>query len=265
FTWADLVDEQGREISGPEAVWNDIFRQPNRSQGQWLRYFLFNGNCLCHPSILVRKDVYDKLGFYNPGFKQLPDFEMWIRLVKHYPIHIIQENLVAHLRDGSNTSAISPENSARNLTELLEIFVSFFEGVPDEVFIEGFMNDFRVKGVHRTPTRLRCEKLFLLLDSAFAHASGRAAALSAFMKHFSDPDFERVLRDEYLFSVFDLYRLTGTSGFGYFLMQAVNSTTPVHIEAVDGLPSTSSHFIRYLKRLARRLLEAVRPHRTDRC
>lgn len=82
---------------------------------------------------------------------------MWIRLVKKYPIHIIQEDLVAHLRDGNNTSAVSPENSARNLTELVEIFGSFFEGLSDEIFAEGFASDFRLIGVPATPTRLRCE------------------------------------------------------------------------------------------------------------
>ena len=257
FTWADMVDEQGREISGPEAIWNDVFRQPNRTQGQWLRHFFFKGNCLCHPSILARKEIYDTLGFYNPGFKQLPDFEMWIRLIKRYPIHVIPENLVAHLRDGNNTSAVSPENSARNLTELVEIFSTFFDGISDEIFIDGFLDDFRLKGVSATPTRLRCEKLFLLLDSAFAHASGRAAALSSFMKHFSDPEFERVLRDEYRFGVFDFYQMTGASGFGHFLMQAVNSTSPVASEAASIIPSTMRGLIQYLLQLARRVRSAT--------
>lgn len=257
FTWADMVDERGKEISGPEAIWNDVFRQPNRTQGAWLRHFFFKGNCLCHPSILARKEIYDALGFYNPGLKQLPDFDMWIRLVKHYPIHIIQENLVAHLRDGNNTSAVSPENSARNLTELVEIFGSFFEGVSDELFIEGFADDFRLKGVSATPVRLQCEKLFLLLNSAFAHASGQAAALSSFMKHLSNPELERILRDEYRFSVFDFYRLTGTSGFGHFLMQAANSPVLGARESVGSLPATASRSIYYLKRLAHRVRQAA--------
>ena len=260
FTWADLVDVQGLEITGPEAIWNDVFRQPNRTQGQWLRHFFFKGNCLCHPSILARKEIYETVGFYNPGLKQLPDFEMWIRLVKHYPIHVIQENLVAHMRDGNNTSAVSPENSARNLTELVEIFGSFFEGVPDEIFIEGFAADFRLKAVPVTSTRLQCEKLFLLLDSAFAHASGRDAALSSFMKHFADPEFEQVLRDEYRFSVFDFYRLTGTSGFGHFHMLAVNYPTSGGGETMGILQIRVRRSIRYLKQLVLRVRQAFKWH-----
>lgn len=264
FTWADLVDDQGLEISGPEAIWNDVFRQPNRSQGEWLRHFFFNGNCICHPSMLARKEIYDELGFYNPGLKQLPDFDMWIRLVKKYPIHIIEENLVAHLRDGNNTSAVSPENSARNLTELVEIFGSYFDGVSDEIFVEGFGKEFRLKGVPATPARLKCERLFLLLDSTFAHAAGRAAGLSSCIKNLADPEFERVLRDEYMFNVFDFYRLTGQAGFGHYMMQAHSAPAPVPGPSVglgghgDKQPTLLLRAIRYLKRLAHRLLHAVR-------
>lgn len=260
FTWADMVDANGKEISDAESIWSDVFRQPNRSQGEWLKYFFFKGNCLCHPSMLARKEIYDELGFYNPALKQLPDFDMWIRLVKKFPIHIIQENLVGHLRDGNNTSAVSPENSARNLTELVEIFGSYFDDVSDETFIEGFASEFRVKGVPATATRIKCEKMFLLLDSAFVQASGRSAALSAFIKHFSDPEFERVLRDEYIFSVFDFYRLTGQTGFGHYLIAAHNtsgsSVTPDHSSQIPSAPDC--RFVRLLKRVVRRLRQIIR-------
>ncbi|MGD9900528.1 MAG: glycosyltransferase, partial [Calditrichaceae bacterium] len=91
FTWADLVDENGNTITGIEEIWSDVFRQPNRTQAEWLNHFFFRGNCLCHPSMLIRRDVYRHMNYYNPALRQLPDFEMWIRLVKHYPINIIAQ------------------------------------------------------------------------------------------------------------------------------------------------------------------------------
>lgn len=255
FTWADLVDGTGQEISGPEAIWNDVFRQPNRTQGEWLEHFFLKGNCICHPSMLARKEVFETLGYYNPGLRQLPDFDMWIRLVKQFPIHVVQENLVAHLRDGNNTSAVSPENSARNLTELVEIFASFFESLSDDVFIDGFSEHLRLKGVPLTPARLEAEKFFLLLDSAFVQPSGKAAALSLFIKRCADPEFERVLRDEYMFSVFDFYRITGQAGFGHFLMAAHHAAVaaPASVGGPLASPSGQSRVIYFLKRVVRRL------------
>lgn len=260
FTWADLVDGAGHEISGPEAIWNDVFRQPNRTQGEWLNHFFFKGNCICHPSMLARKSVFDTLGYYNPGLRQLPDFDMWIRLVKRFPIHVIQENLVAHLRDGNNTSADSPENSARNLTELIEIFSSFFDSVEDDVFIDGFAEYFRLKGVAVTPARLEAEKFFLLLDSGFVQASAKAAALSLFIKRCADPEFERVLRYEYMFSVFDFYRITGQAGFGHFFLTAHNAVAPLSTAAqgVRSYASNKDRIIYFLRRVARRIRSVLK-------
>lgn len=226
FTWADLVDDAGNIITGFEATWSDVFRQPNRTQSEWLRHFFFHGNCICHPSMLIRRDIYSHLGYYNPALRQLPDYEMWIRLVKHYPIHIIEETLVGHLRTGRNTSTVNHENSARNITELLEIFDDFFRDIPDELFIAGFKANFRRKDVSMTPERLRCEKLFLLLDGGFAQSAARSAAIRGFYESFRDSRLEQTLLNEYGFSVFHYYQLTGTDGYGYCWLRSMNQIKP---------------------------------------
>ncbi|QAX82159.1 glycosyltransferase [Candidatus Pseudomonas adelgestsugas] len=255
FTWAKLVNETGKGISGPEVIWNDVFRQPNRTQAEWLKYFFLKGNSICHPSMLVRKEVFDKLGYYNPGLRQLPDFDMWIRLVKQFPIYIIQENLVTHMRSGNNISAVSLENSARNLTELVEIFSLFFESLADEVFTDGFSEYFKLKGVPVTQARLEAEKFFLLLESAFVQASGKAAALSWFIKRCTNPEFERVLRDEYMFSIFDFYQITGQAGFGHFFMAANQAPIPIStsVDEININTLKQGRIIYFLKCIVRHL------------
>lgn len=255
FTWADLVDETGCRVTGVEEMWNGVFRQPNRSQPEWLRYFFFNGNCICHPSILIRRIVYNHLGFYNPGLFQLPDFEMWIRLVKKFPIRIIEESLVCHLRTGVNTSAHTPETIARNLTELLEIFEGFFQDVSDEFLIVAFGEHFRLKGVPMTADRLKCEKLFLLLDGGFAKPAAQAAAIRGFYQSLCDPEIERILANEYHFSVFDYYQLTGKSGFGHFCLLATNQVKPSLLEIGHAVWQhlRKNCLYKYSKKIGRRL------------
>lgn len=255
FTWADLIDDSGRIITGVDEIWSDVFRQSNRSRAEWLRHFFFKGNCICHPSMLIRRDVYDQLGFYNPAFRQLPDFEMWIRLVKVYPIAVLEETLVGHLRTGANTSAVNPETTARNLTELLEIFDGFFRDIPDEMFIAGFGENFRLRGVPVTPQRLRCEKLFLLLDGGFAPQAARAAALRGFYQSFREPELERILAEEYGFSVFDYYRLTGSSGFGHYWVLAMGQIKPSLAEFGRALRLRyrDNRLYKWLKAMRRRL------------
>lgn len=248
FTWAQLVDTDGKEVAGPEAIWRDVFRQPNRTQGEWLRHFLRNGNCLCHPSMLIRRSVYDALGLYNPGLKQLPDFEMWIRLVKHHPIHVIPENLVAHLRDGNNTSVATTENAARNLTELITVFGTFFDGVSKQVFLGGFAPDLRRPDLPLAPSQIQCEQFFLLMNAAFAPAPAEVAALSKLISALADSEMERALREDYRFSVFDVYDLTATRGLGHRLLDKKTSSHAA-VSALARHPMPMTHAYHLVKQL----------------
>ena len=166
FSWASFIDENNNEIMKD----NKIFMQPNRTRGQWLAHFFLNGNCICHPSMLIRKEVYDTIGVYNPFMRQLPDFDMWIRVVKKYKINIIQKVLVHHRRfvdgGGENTSAPIVSNSMRDVMESNYILNHFFDGIDDDIFIEGFRKYFRKKDAIDKDA-LTCEKFFLLLDGKY--------------------------------------------------------------------------------------------------
>lgn len=95
FGRARFVDKDGRDIDKASLPFGTVFDQENRSQGQWLRRFFDLGNCICHPTLLIRKSCYEALGMYNNRLRQLPDFDMWIRLLKRYDIFISDKELVA--------------------------------------------------------------------------------------------------------------------------------------------------------------------------
>jgi len=118
------------------------------------------------------------------------------------------------------------ENAARNITELVEIFYDFFSDIPDELFINGFKSNFRHGQLSLTPEQLHCEKLFLLLEGGFERNAARSAAIRGFYESFRDSKFEQILREEFAFSVFNYYQLTGTDGFGYYWLQAMNQIKP---------------------------------------
>ena len=101
----------------------------NKSRHRWLRSFFMYGNSLCHPSVLIRKKCYQECGLYTRGLGQLPDFEMWIRVLLKYEIHVIQQKLTQFriLNDSKNTSAPSIINSTRILNEYTYILKNFLK------------------------------------------------------------------------------------------------------------------------------------------
>jgi GT2 family glycosyltransferase len=127
FTQARIIDDEGRDFPDPSHFYCTIFQQPNRSRHEWLRHFFFKGNCLCHPSVLIRRSVYDTLGGYNPLMGALDDLDMWVRVCLHHEIHILPNTLVNFRLRGShaNVSADTPENFRRVQYETIKILDHF--------------------------------------------------------------------------------------------------------------------------------------------
>ena len=139
FTWVDFVDEAGnvRELDEGDS-YKSIFDQPNRSRAEWLNHFFHNGNCLCHPSAVVRREVYEKYHLLDvQGFWQLPDYLMWIRLCSHADIFIFPERLTQfRLRRSrqENTSATSFEKLVRADLEFYFVAQEFVYNFTDNKF-----------------------------------------------------------------------------------------------------------------------------------
>lgn len=115
FGYPAFIDENGNPLREDQTFYRNTFKVDNRSQGQWLRQFFLRGNVLCHPTILIRRRCYDEVGYYDPALAQLPDLDLWVRLVRRYSIHILPEPLVGFriLSDNKNASAPRPEVVAR--------------------------------------------------------------------------------------------------------------------------------------------------------
>ena len=57
FTHVKYMDENSENYDLPMGhTYRKIFDVENRTKEEWLHYFFFTGNCLCHPSILIRKE-----------------------------------------------------------------------------------------------------------------------------------------------------------------------------------------------------------------
>ena len=103
----------------------------DRVQGVW-RYpaFVYQGratagdfameNYYCAPSVVVRRDCYERLGGFFPRFRFSADWEMWCRLVRFYRTAALTEPLAFYRWHGANAT-LKIQESGDDVTEALEV------------------------------------------------------------------------------------------------------------------------------------------------
>lgn len=161
FGRARFVDKHDKLISKDRLSFGSVFDQQNRSRGEWLRFFFERGNCICHPTILIRRECYDVAGVYDNNLRQLPDFDMWIRLVKKFEIHISERELINfRVLPGESASSQTVANSVRTMNEHYLIASRFFEGVDSWQLKDGFYDLLRYPDA-LSDRRLDIEKALL--------------------------------------------------------------------------------------------------------
>jgi glycosyltransferase involved in cell wall biosynthesis len=198
FGRARFIDRTGAPINKEELPFGTVFDQENRSQGLWLRRFLDWGNCLCHPTMLIRRSCYDAVGLYSNRFRQLPDLDMWVRVIKRFPIHIAADDMIQfRILPGENASADIGPNARRTINEHFLIAERFFDGVTREQLIEGFGEMLHVPAVP-TDAHLRIEKVLQLMrPNQWMGAPYRMAGLSKLRELLDDDESRGVLENDY--------------------------------------------------------------------
>jgi glycosyltransferase involved in cell wall biosynthesis len=148
FSLAQIIDKMGNDFVDESHYYYRIFFQPNRTRFEWLHDFFYEGNCLCHSSVLVRRSCYDEIGFYDYRLTQSPDIDFWIRLCLRYEIYVIQENLVKFrvMSNEANISGIGLEKDVRKWWEAEQVLRRFLKIRNAEDFLKIFPEGRRWEG-----------------------------------------------------------------------------------------------------------------------
>ena len=134
FGWPELIDESGAPFRDSTHKDYEVFRVGNRPRAEWLRHFFDRGNCLCHPTLLIRRACYGEIGFYDARLAQVPDLDFWVRLVMRHPIHVLPETVTRfRIRaDQSNASAARPDVIIRDAWERRHVLSHFLRLSPED-------------------------------------------------------------------------------------------------------------------------------------
>lgn len=214
FSWIDLIDETGRNINEEYREMVELFETSFRGQSDCLHTFYFLGNCLSHPSVLMRTGIMRETGDFDLGYMQSHDFDYWVRIAKKHPLYVMPERLLAMRRfmgegkENINNSNQSDISNTRFFNEYMDIRAHFFDGMDDGLFCDTFRNDF-VCPDSETDLELECEKAFLLCRPILSEQAVPAAGIRRFHELLRNQDAVRLLEEKYQFTVKDFYQMTG--------------------------------------------------------
>jgi len=98
FSRQIFIDELGRWTGISPLEMEEDGRIPDALR------FLATEQRIMTPSICVRREVYEQLGGFHPDLRCAEDWEMWVRIAKHFPVAYIQEPLALYrIQEISNT------------------------------------------------------------------------------------------------------------------------------------------------------------------
>ena len=142
FTLVKPINEDGNDFDDESHRYFGVFEQKNRTRLEWLRQFFYDGNVLCHPSMMMRVDAQKKYNLYAYGCAALPDEYRWIKLCLHDNIYVLQEKLTLFRvrKNEMNTSGDRLDNILRLNFERLALLDCYLETLSykEEDFVKIF-------------------------------------------------------------------------------------------------------------------------------
>ncbi len=135
FSWVQVIDDDGAPFADPTHQYYSVFEQANRTRYEWLCRFFTQGNCLCHPTLMIRRQAYGQVGCYDERLQQLPDLDMWVRLCLRHEIQVLSDRLIRFRvrADQGNASGSTPDAAARALWEYRRILDHYLRLSAQEV------------------------------------------------------------------------------------------------------------------------------------
>ena len=201
------VGVDGECLESSDSPYERVFEQRNRSRWAWLRDLLEGGNCLCHPSVLIRREVFEAVGNYDNRLRQLPDLFMWTKAVQYGDIFVMPEKLVRFRLHETNTSTPSEQANNRILNEHALIVRETFRSVAPLNFAHAFgMKDAAIsEGVQFDIERA----LYLLEHIGPFTRVFREIGLEAVYSLMKDSQARQVLSEKYGFDDLQLHEWSG--------------------------------------------------------
>ena len=103
---------------------------------------MFSQNFVCFSSAMVRREVFARVGRFDPQHDLAIDYDLWLRVARHYEFDFVDEELVRYRTGHGNLS----KKLADRVDGVLTIMHRHQDSVADEVHAEGYASTYRTIG-----------------------------------------------------------------------------------------------------------------------
>ena len=121
---------------------------PEGYRGYVENYFQITGrisDLYCSSSVVIKKEVFDRVGFFDERIKYAEDSDMWFRIIATYPVVFYDRYMVFYLYDAENRAM----NRVRKLEYFLPYFVSKYKAFQHNHIFYQWINTWAANQIRR--------------------------------------------------------------------------------------------------------------------
>lgn len=103
-TWAKMVDEEG----------NFLYNMKHPATYEKIKKRMFLNNMFVHPTVVFRKEVIEKIGYYPTNYKSAEDFAYFFNIVEQLKVENYPEILLDYVIDANSISSQKRKRQVKN-------------------------------------------------------------------------------------------------------------------------------------------------------
>lgn len=136
YTQRELIDETGKSLG---------FRTETLPGG-WVLPQIFLQNFVCFSSAMVRREVFDSVGVFDPALDLSIDYDLWLRAAAHFEFRPIQKVLVKYRTGHGNLSKKLADRVATAIGIMNQAVCRRRIDVPKRIVAEGYASTCQTLG-----------------------------------------------------------------------------------------------------------------------
>jgi glycosyltransferase involved in cell wall biosynthesis len=121
----------------------------------WILNDLFKANFIRTSSAMIRKECLEKVGLFDESLPECEEYDMWLRIAKHYPIGFINEPLTVYTDNPQGVSTDSLSGRILRLKVLEKDYLK--ECIPSTLYRKRLASNYHYVGRHYLDSRERSE------------------------------------------------------------------------------------------------------------